>query len=94
MFRSFQVTLMEPIGGNAVWTVRCGKLPKGTLGICDYNRKVIAVAAEGDEADVLAVLAHEVLHQSAPDLAEEAVLRMEHNYLAVLRGTLEQWEVV
>lgn len=82
MFAPYRARLVEVDGKARWWTVRCEKLPRGTLGVCDYDTRTIIVHPQRDPLKTLSVLAHELFHVCYPDLVEEATLRYEHNWLA------------
>lgn len=94
MFEPIRVKLLEADGVEKTWTVKTKKLRRGTLGVCDYDEREIHIHPQPDTIAMLGVLVHELVHQSLPDLSEEAALRVERNWLAVFAPLVEQWEVL
>ncbi len=72
------------IAGNE-WTVRRARL-KRVYGYCDHAKREIVIDAATAPDIQWQTLIHEAMHASAPDLSEDAILRIEADIVAVLRG--------
>jgi len=91
-FKAFTCELIFPDGKTIPVRVRVGHLTGRTLG--EYKSWLPSITVrEQPEVELLGTVWHEVLHATYPDLTEEAVLRGEHNLLAVTLPVLTQWDI-
>lgn len=61
----------------SVWLVDPSTMPDDHLGLCDYSRRTVEIAAGMAHEQTMDTLTHELIHASCRDLAEDAVLRIE-----------------
>lgn len=69
------------------WDVRFarrGELPRGWLGCCDHEARLILIRRSLDGPERRATAIHEALHAALPDIGEEAIQRAEEAVVDVL----------
>lgn len=75
MARKKSSPIVVKIAG-AEWTVRRRKL-SDAHGVCYHDRRVIEIDTGTTGVELWKTIIHEAIHASVPDLAEEAVSRLE-----------------
>lgn len=77
--------------GGQTWRVSVRKrLPKKTVGLCDYATRTIYIKRGLNIYDTVGTAIHEAVHATMPRASEDAVANVERAAVAVVVAALSQ----
>ena len=83
---ALRIEIDTPDGLKTFRVVR--KRSRGNWGTVDHEKKIIEVDPSLTGIEFLSTLIHECTHAAAPDLSEEAVIRIERSLANAIRPVI------